>query len=34
MMRDDIARVMRLVKEGKLSPEDAAELKAFFAPKD
>lgn len=26
MMRDDIARVMRLVKEGKLSPEDAAEL--------
>lgn len=25
-MREDIARIMRLVKEGKLSPEDAAEL--------
>jgi len=25
-MREDIARIMRLVKEGKLSPDDAAEL--------
>ncbi len=25
-MREDIARIMRLVQEGKLSPEDAAEL--------
>ena len=25
-MREDIARIMRLVQEGKLSPDDAAEL--------
>ena len=29
-MKDDIRRIMQLVKDGKLSPEDAAELVEAF----